>query len=279
MKNPLVVDFSVLPSHIPPHILETEADFVGAYKRFCLELLEGLKDTVPAVRLDFNSFALLGSEGLLVLEHLLLFAKSCGYYVILDGVEVLSAQSAERAAEILFSDTCSWYFNGLIIPAYIGSDGIRPYAARLKETNKSLFVVARTANRSAPEMQDLLSGSRLAHIAKTDVVNRFSDSLIGRCGYSQVAVVAAASSADSLRALRSKFKSVFLLLDGSDYPNANMKNCSFAFDSLGHGAIACVGTSVTAAWQEENQPKDYVELAIQSALRLKKNLTRYVSVL
>lgn len=279
MKSPLAVDFAIVPSHIPPHILEEEKTFVDAYKRFCLELLDGLKETVPAVRFDFGAFALMGADGLIALEEVLKFAKNCGFYVLLEGVEALSAQSAQRAAEILFSDTCSWCFNGLIISAYIGSDGIRPYVNKLKETGKSLFVVARTANRSAPETQDLLTGTRLAHVAKTDIVNRFCEPLVGRCGYSQVAVVAAASSADSLRVLRSKFKSVFLLLDGCDYPNANMKNCSNAFDALGHGALACAGTSVTAAWKEAECPDDYVQEAVQSALRLKKNISRYITVL
>ncbi len=278
-KNPHAVDFSVLPSHIPAHIIESESTFASAYKRFCLELLEGLKDTVPAVRFDFGEFSLLGTEGLIALEQVLSFAKSCGYYVLLDGVESLSAQSAYRASEILFSHHCPWCFDGLIIPACIGSDAIRPYVSRLKEMNKSLFIVSRTANRSAPEMQDLLTGTRLAHVAKTDIVNRFAEPLIGRYGYSQIAVMAGASSADSIRTLRSKFKSIFLLLDGCDYPNANAKNCSHAFDSLGHGALACAGVTVTAAWQETNEPDKYVELAIESAQRLKKNMSRYITIL
>jgi len=279
MKNPLAVDFSVLPTHVPQNTLQAEPTFLDAYKRFCLELLDGLKDTVPAVRFDFSTFALLGPEGLIALEHVLQFAKSCGYYVFLDGVEALSSQSAERASEILFSDTCPWYFDGLIIPVYIGSDGIRPYVNKLKENNKSLFVVARTANRSAPEIQDLLTGTRLAHVAKTDIVNRFAEPLIGKCGYSQIAVMAGASSADSIKTLRSKFKSIFLLLDGCDYPNANAKNCSYAFDPLGHGAVACAGTSITAAWQEMNQPENYVELAVEAAQKFKKNMIRYITVL
>lgn len=279
MKCPLAVDFGILPSHMPQFLLDEEVDFVSAYKRFCMELLTGLKDTVPAVRFDFGAFALLGTAGLNALESILKHAKSNGYYVLLDGVEALSAQSAERAASILFSDECPWCFDGLIIPGYIGSDGIRPYVDRLKQQNKSLFIVARTSNKSAPETLDLLTGTRLAHVAKTDIVNRFAQNQIGRCGYSQVAIMAAASSADSLRTLRTKFKSIFLLLDGCDYPNANAKNCSNAFDSLGHGALACAGTSVTAAWQEMQQPENYVELALQSAQRHKKNLLRYITVL
>lgn len=279
LKNPLVVDFAILPEHIPPHILEAEGNFSKAYKQFCKELLQGLKTVVPAVRFDFGAFALLGGEGLEILEEVLLCAKEQDYYVLLDGVEALSAQSAERAAAILFSDDCKWYSDGLILTSYIGSDGLRPYVSKLRDTGKDLFVVARTSNKTAPELQDLLTGSRLVHMAKTDVVNRFAEPLIGRCGYSQVAIVGAASSADSLRSLRAKYKNIFLLLDGCDYPNANAKNCSFAFDKLGHGAAACAGISVTAAWKEETDGTDFVLLAVQSAERLKKNLTRYVTVL
>lgn len=279
MKNPLAVDFSVLPEHIPPYILEAAGSFPKAYAEFCKTLLEGLKFVVPAVRFDFGAFALLGSNGLEILEDILQLAKARGYYVLLDGVEALSAQSASRAAQLLLSNDCKWYFDSLIITAYIGSDSIRPYVEKLKDAGKDLFVVVRTSNRTAPETQDLLTGSRLAHVAKMDIINRFAEPLIGRCGYSQVAIMAAASSANSLRTLRTKYKYIFLLLDGFDYPNANAKNCSFAFDTLGHGALACAGLSVTAAWMDNDSPTEYVIAAVNAAERAKKNLNRYVTIL
>ena len=151
---------------------------------------------------------------------------------------------------------------------------------KLNKINKDLFVVVRTANRSAPELQDLLTGSRLVHLAAADIVKRFAEPMIAKCGYSNVAAVAAASSADSLRTLREKYKSIFMLLDGYDYPNANAKNCSAAFDKLGHGAAACAGTSVTAAWLDApGEAQEYVSLAVEAAQRMKKNLTRYIVLL
>lgn len=278
LKNPTVIDLTVMPETIPPCILQEQGDFCDAYKVFAKALLDGLKEIVPAVRFDFGSFALLGSKGLETLEEVLKLAKDLGYYVLLSGVDVLSAQSAEHAATVLLSGRCKWYFHGLILTAYIGSDALKPYVSGLKDSGKTLFVVARTANKTAPEIQDLLTGSRLVHVAKTDIINRFAEPLMAKCGYSQVAVMAAASSADSLRTLRTKYKYLFLLLDGCDYPNANAKNCSFAFDRLGHGAAACAGSSVTAAWQDEPQA-DYVTAAVNAAQRLKKNLNRYVTIL
>ena len=162
--------------------------------------------------------------------------------------------------------------------AYIGSDGLKPYISRLKDNDKDLFVVVRTANRTAPELQDLLTGTRLMHMANADVVNRFVQPLIGRCGYSRLAIMAGASSADSLRSLREKYKDIFLLLDGCDYPNANAKNCSYGFDKLGHGAAACAGLSVIGAWKEAGEEGSYVSHAQEAAQRLKKNLTRYITV-
>lgn len=277
-KNPVVIDLTILPEQIPQSILQEQDDFCAAYKVYGKALLEGLKDTVPAVRFDFGTFALMGEKGLATLEEMLNAAKDLGYYVLLNGIDALSPQAAENAAAMLLSKQCRWCFDGLIVTAYIGSDSIRPYTAALKDSGKALFVVARTANKTAPEIQDLLTGSRLVHVAKTDIINRFADPLMGKCGYSQVAVMAAASSADSLRTLRTKYKYLFLLVDGCDYPNANAKNCSFAFDKLGHGAAVCAGASVVAAWQEDQQ-EDYVVAAVAAAQRLKKNLNRYVTIL
>ena len=280
LKNPTVVDLCVLPEHIPGHILEAAGDFISAYKQFCKELLTGLNQIVPAVRFDFNAFALYGASGLEALETLLRFAKKQGYYVLLDGVQSLSSQDAVRAAGTFMDPECSWSFDGLVLASYIGSDGFQPYTQLLKESGKDLFIVVRTSNRTAQELQDLMTGARFVYTANADIANRFAQPLVNRCGYSQVGMVGAASSADCLRNLRSKYKQMFLLLDGCDYPNANAKNCSFAFDSLGHGAAACAGLSITASWLEnDGMGADFVEQAQAAAQRLKKNLLRYITVL
>lgn len=280
LKNPSVLDFDMLPEHIPPYIREDDSYFVSAYEFYCTELMQGLKNTVPAVRFSLGMMSLYGPDGLASLANLLRTARSLGYYILLDIPDAFSAREAARTAELLLGENANLEFDGLVTSAYIGSDGIRPYCEKMKDTDKDLFVLVRTANKTAPELQDLLTGSRLVHMAAADVVNRLAQPMTGRSGYSRVAAVAAASAPDSARTLRSKYKTLFLLLDGYDYPNANAKNCSAAFDALGHGAAACAGTSITAAWQ--NDPEDageFVRFAVEAAERMRKNLTRYVTIL
>ena len=280
MKNPSMIRFDALPEQIPPHLAEQEGSLPSAYGRFCAELLEGLKGAVPAVRFGFDAFALMGPEGLACLKKVLQFAKTCGYYVLLDSTLSLSPQMAELSASVLLGEEWLPLIDGLCISPYIGSDGVKPYISRLTQNDKDLFITLRTANKSALELQDLLTGGRHVYTAAADMVNYLGKPLAVSNRYSRVAGVGAASSADSLRSLRTKYPDMFLLIDGMDYSGANAKNCSAAFDRMGHGAIACAGTSVIAAWQqEESDGTEYVQQAVGAADRMKKNLLRYITVI
>lgn len=275
-KNPSVVVFEAFPEWIPPQLLE-ESGTVQAFEALYTTLLSQMKGHVGAVRFGFGSFALLGAEGLSLLSRLLAEAKRQGYYVLMDAPEAMSPLAARNAGAVIGSQDTLYPCDGLVVSSYLGSDILNSYLPICRQA-KSLFAVVRTANRSAPELQDLLSGGRLVHTAAADVVYRLGETQTGKYGFSQVGAMASASAADSLRSLRGKYPKLFLLLDGYDYPNANAKNCSFAFDKLGHGAAACAGASVVAAWKD-NEIEDYAAAAVEALQRMKKNLTRYVTVL
>lgn len=280
LKNPSVLELGMSVSELPPHIVEEEATASAAYARFCRELLAGLKGVVPAVRVSFSAFSLLGGEGLNALSDVLQTASAQGFYVILDAPEILSPASAKRTAEALLGSESVFPCDALVISGYLGSDVIKPFLPYCKEGKKDIYVISRTANKSASELQDLLSGSRVVHVAAADHVNRYGADTAGKFGYTRVGILGAASAADSLRTLRGKYPKLFLLVDGYDYPNANAKNCSHAFDKFGHGAAVCSGTGITCAWQEaESDGHDFTEQAVTAAERMKKNLTRYVTVL
>ncbi len=278
LKNPSMVDFGFCEDCIPPHIVSQEDGILNAYVRFCRELLEGLRGFVPAVRFSFSHFALCGPEGLQQLSGLLKDASAMGYYVMLDGPAIHSPWAAEHVAKTFFEGD-RYVCDGLIISPYIGSDAIKPFVPYCKD-NKDLFVILRSPNKSAADLQDLLTGTRLVHNAAADIVNRFGEPIISRCSYSRIGAVVSASSANSIRSIRSGYKYMYLLVDGLDYPSGNHKNCSYAFDRFGYGAVVSAGPSITAAWKENaSDGSDYVEQAKQAAERMKKNLLRYITVL
>ena len=272
IKNPSVILFSLDPSKVPT--ASQTGNHIADYLQYAKALLSALQGVVPAVRFDFNSFAVAGCDGLSVLKELLEAANKMDYYVLLDAPAIHSPGAAQFMAVSLPE---KWNYDGLLVNCYIGSEGVKPFAEGIAKNEQDLFFVLRTANKSASEIQDLLTGTRLVHTVVADMAKRLGDNITARCGYSRIAGVGPATSTETLQQLRMKYPAMFLLVDGYDYSGANAKNCAMAFDKFGHGAVACAGNSVVAAWQEDSG--DPVELAVLAAERMKKNILRYTTIL
>lgn len=280
LKNPAMVDLALAASDLPGTLLEQEGSAAKAYGRFCLELLENLKALVPAVRVSFTAFALMGPEGMEQLTKVLNTAKNLGYYVALEAPYILSPMMAQATADAVFGENALYPCDGLILSSYPGSDVIKPFLPYVKDGKKDIFPVVRTSNKTAPEIQDLLTGSRLVHAAAADLINRFGGDNTGKNGYSRVGILAGANSADSLKTLRTKYPRLFILVDDMDYSGCNAKICGNAFDKLGHGAVVCAGPTITMAWKlNDMEESSYLDQAKVAAERMKKNLTRYTTVL
>lgn len=279
-KLAAMVELNVLPSELPSWLVEESGSTLSAMEQYYEQLLSGLKVLVPSVRFSFASFSLLGQDGIGLMRRLLKRAGDLGYYVALDAPEILSPKTAAAVAAYFLGKDSLYPCDGLIIGGYPGSDVIKPFLPYCVEGKKDLFVVVRTANKSAPELQDLLSGSRLVHGAAADHVNRYGENTVGKFGYTRVGILAAASAADSLRTLRGKYPKLFMILDGLDYSGSSLPKCVPAFDKYGHGGVICVGSSVTCAWQQaQTDGRDFVEQAQKAAERMKKNASRYITIL
>lgn len=279
-KNPTIVDMSVSKDQIPPFLLEQEGNYLRAYGRFCIEIMEGLHREVAGVRFSYSLFALLGTDGLTWLSRLTSKADSLGFYVLLDVPDVKTVHEEKLFAQLIMDEAFPWVFDGITVSSYIGSDGFKSYIPYMKEKGKDLFVLLRTPNKSASEVQDLLTGGRLVHTALADQITRAGAAVLGKCGYSRIGGVSAAASANSLQQLRAKYKNLFLLVDGYEIPTVNAKNCAFAFDKVGHGAVISAGPYITAAWlTQESDGADFVECARSAAEKMKTNISRYITVL
>jgi len=280
LKNPSVLDLSFDPELFPAAVRKAAPSDVESYHFYARELLKELVKIIPAVRFRMSSFMLLGAYGIELLRDTAQYARYLGYYVLMDVPHTTSRREAEISAQYLMQKDSLYPADGLILNPYIGSDGIKPYLNRLQEMNMSLFVILRTANRTAFELQDLQTGSRMVHWAAAETASHLGKPLIHKCGYSQVAGIAAANAQESLAKLRKSHQNLFLLVDGYDAQGACAKRCSAAFDVYGYGAAVCAGESIVGAWRDHpDEQEDYLEHAVEAAKRMRSNLTRYVKIL
>lgn len=275
-KSALTVDMTLFPGQLPE--CYAGKSFPEGYRQYCLDLMKCLKGQIPAVRFRLSALALLGVQMLEILPELTKRASELGFYVLLEAPELGNRETAELAGAALLGPESIYRCDGVQIPFYAGSDVLEPFLPYCETMRKDVFATARTPNRTAPELQDLLNGTRLVHMAAADRVSRYADSLLGKFGYARVGIAASAGAPDSLKNLRAKYGNLFLLADGLDYPSANLKHVSYAFDKLGRGAAYCAGAMVTQAWRQAENA-DPIEAAQAEVERQKKGLQRYITFL
>lgn len=293
LKCPIVVGLDPTRELIPPELLAECETRLGpgpealaeSYGLFCRGLLDALKKTVPAVKVQAACFEALGWQGVKVMQELLAYAKKLGCYVLLETmrtdvshIAAVSAQSIfgglDFGGERVFPYPC----DALVLNGYLGSDGIKPYLPYVKENGKNIFVVVKSSNKSSVEVQDLLSGDRVIHTAMADLTLRWSTELFGKCGYGEVGAVVGLSSPAAIQALRKRYDSLFFLVPGYGAQGGVAKHASYAFDRLGHGAAVCASRSIIGAWREQ-AGTDYPEAALAAVEKMKKQLESYVTVL
>ena len=280
LNNTLMVNFSVGEEVLPEQVVQAHEDFCDAYADYCAQLLTGLKGEAAAVRFSLMHFSLLGEKGVATLSNLMKRAASLGFYTLLDACGVSSAALAKQSADQIWGEGSKLPCDGILISGYFGSEIIKPFLPYCENQKKDLFVVVRSPNKSSSEIQDLLAGSRTVHLAAADYVNRFGANTVGKYGYSRIGIAASAMAGDSVKMLRAKYPKQFMIVDGMDTPGANAKNASYGVNNLGHGAICCVGISVTCAWREEEyREMDFVQAAVTAARKTQKKIGRYISVL
>jgi orotidine-5'-phosphate decarboxylase len=194
--------------------------------------------------------------------------------VILDWQRQEDELGAKTAAKLLLGER--WPCDAVVVCAYAGSGSVKPYITEANKEKKDVYVVLKTAGKSGSELQDLQTGGRTVYTAGADLVAKWGDPALERCGYSRVAAVCSASHSASIRDLRAKYPRMFLLVDGLEAGNANARNASYAFDKMGYGALVCA--NLLGAWLE-NPEGDAIEAVVGAAQKMKRNVTTYVTVL
>lgn len=294
-KSPIMVGLDPTEDLIPLHILndafaehgQTPEALAAAFLRFCRELLDELKDIVPAVKIQTGCFELLGAPGVAAMQAVAAYARSLDYYVMLDSLRSDAPHISELYAKMVFSgfSVGSAYYepygcDAVTVNGYLGSESVQPYLPYCRGGKNNVFLMVKSSNRSGRELQDLASGDRTVHTAMADLIMRWSAGLYGKYGYSEIGAIMGANDARSLEEIRKKYDRIFILLVGYGAQGGTAKPASAAFDSLGHGAIVAASRSIIGAWkQADSDGSDYCSLAREAALKMKKDISRYVTVI
>ncbi len=288
LSNPSVVGLDPRLAQIPEFIQDQAVEMYGetpeaaaeAIIQFNKGLIDALYDVVPAIKPQIAFYECYGHHGFRAYEETIRYAQEKGILVIGDAKRNDIGSTAEAYAKghlgrvDLFGEASSTInADALTVTPYLGGDGIKPFTEICEVEGKGIFVLVRTSNPSADEIQGQALGDHLMDEHVASLVEGWGRELIGQTGFSLVGAVVGATYPEEARALRNLMPHQIFLVPGYGAQGGGAEDVKPCFHENGTGAIVNSSRGIIFAYQKNGQPGEaYAEAAREAALAMKNDL-------
>ena len=197
LNNPAVVGLDPRLDQIPGFIKDMAVKQYGeslqavsaALIVFNTGIIDAIADIVPAVKPQIAFYEKYGHAGLFAYEQTIEYAHKKGMIAIGDAkrndIGSTSAAYAEGhlgTVDVFGKEVAPINADALTVTPYLGTDGIKPFTDVCAKHGKGIFVLVRTSNPSADEIQGQAVGDHLLDEEVATLVEGWGRDLIGDTG-------------------------------------------------------------------------------------------------
>lgn len=246
----------------------------ACFAEFASGVIDAVADVVAVVKPQAAFFEQYGAPGWEALRRVVACAHEHDLPVILDAkrgdigsTSVAYAAAAFGGAPALIGGPLPGLgADAVTVNPYLGDDALEPFLARCDQ-GKGVFVLARTSNPGAAELQEKDCDGRPLYLHVTEMIARLGNGRVGGHGYSDVGAVVGATAPASLAAVRAALPHAFLLIPGFGAQGAGPE----ALEGLAHGEalgyVVNASRSIIYAWRERGV--DYRSAAAAAAAEMR----------
>lgn len=182
---------------------------------FCRAFLDRVGARVAAVKPQSAFFEALGWPGLQVLGELLSELRRREVPVVLDAKRGDIGSTAAAYARAYLGEEAPFPADALTVNPYLGGDSLAPFVEAAQGSGGGLFVLVRTSNPGAGDLQDLDVSGRPVFERVAELLAPAVERLRGQeTGWSSLGVVVGANRPEQSRAVRKALPGSLFLVPG-----------------------------------------------------------------
>ena len=250
IKSRICVGCDPDPALFPPELAKME-DPVAATAAFGLELLAAVREVAAAFKFQAAFYERFGPAGYEVLARHLAAAREAGLIAILDCKRGDVGHTMQAYCEAYATPGAPLEADAVTLAPYLGSDGLAPFNVCAGEHGKGYFVVVKSSNPSAADVQDVkMEDGRPVYHRVAEMTAAIGRHLVGESGYSSAGAVVGATYPDVVARMRELMPQQFFLMPGVGAQGADVALLGPAFDTRGLGALVSSSRGVAYAWRE-----------------------------
>lgn len=242
---------------------------------FNKSIIDETLDVVACYKVQIAYYEALGIEGLLAYKRTLEYLREKEAISIADIKRGDIAATAKMYAKAHFEGDFESDF--ITLSPYMGMDSIEPYIPYFESGEKGAFVLVRTSNKGAEDIEFIESkdGKRVYDIVG-EKLSDIGDSLIGKSGYSAIGAVIGCTHTKEASKIREDLKNMFFLIPGYGAQGGKAEDVAKYLNN-GNGGVVNSSRKILLAYKEQNDEENFALCARREAIKMRDEIRQAVN--
>lgn len=256
--------------YIPNYIKEKHEKISDMIFEYNKTIIDATSDIVAIYKPQIAYYEANGLEGLIAYQRTLRYLKEKGLLSIGDVKRGDIASTAKEYAKAHFKGEFEADF--ITLNPYMGMDSITPYLDYLKTGEKGVFVLLRTSNEGAKDIECLDYNGEALYFKVGDELKKFADELTSECGYSPLGFVVGATHSEEAKKIRERYKNIFFLLPGYGAQGAKAEDIRTYLNDFNGGVVNSSRGIIKYYQKFEDGEERFAHYTREAVLNMRKDI-------
>ena len=256
--------------YIPNYIKEKHEKISDIIFEYNKTIIDATRDIVAIYKPHIAYYEANGLEGLIAYQRTLRYLKEKGLLSIGDVKRGDIASTAKEYAKTHFKGEFEADF--ITLNPYMGMDSITPYLDYLKTGEKGVFVLLRTSNEGAKDIECLDYNGEALYFQVGDELKKFADELTSECGYSPLGFVVGATHSEEAKKIRERYKNIFFLLPGYGAQGAKAEDIRTYLNDFNGGVVNSSRGIIKYYQKFEDGEERFAHYTREAVLNMRKDI-------
>lgn len=256
--------------YIPNYIKEKHEKLSDIIFEYNKTIIDATSDIVAIYKPQIAYYESNGLEGLIAYQRTLRYLKEKGLLSIGDVKRGDIASTAKEYAKAHFKGEFEADF--ITLNPYMGMDSITPYLDYLKTGEKGVFVLLRTSNEGAKDIECLDYNGEALYFKVGDELKKFADELTSECGYSPLGFVVGATHSEEAKKIRERYKNIFFLLPGYGAQGAKAEDIRTYLNDFNGGVVNSSRGIIKYYQKFEDGEEKFAHYTREAVLNMRKDI-------
>lgn len=250
--------------YIPENIKNKSSSISDIVFEYNKQIIDCTLDITGIYKVQIAYYEAMGLEGLKAYSKTVKYLREKNALSIGDIKRGDIAATAKEYAKAHFSGDFEVDF--ITLNPYMGYDSITPYFDYFKSGEKGAFVLLRTSNPGAKDIEYLKYKDEHLYYEIGRNIADMAEEFIGECGYSSLGLVVGGTYSEEAAEIRERFNKSFFLIPGYGAQGGKAEDIRLYLNDF-NGGVVNSSRGIITAYKKfddgENKFQDYTRQAVE----------------